>query len=356
MPPLAKKIAKIGLNRAIIRECLWASLLVSVALIAFTRLTGIPFVAANAGGLVAVAMLAVPRFLLPDDADDPSDYLLPLHRPLASLRTATVVLALIAIFYVPGIHVLRTSVFHEQPTFSLGALRRPQNALLGTPPATPDPASAALLSYHTAGTTTVRWNPGANGTLTISADEPILDVDHFRSTHSISSELTPDRSAEVQFRHQQAEHVTIELHTDGQTPQLTTPNGRVRDGEGESLEFDIHYSMLWMLTVALVQALVVALPEEAFFRGYLQRRLHEAGLRRVILRVPGLEVTTANLATSVLFALAHLPAALSPYRLATFFPSLLFGAMRDRDRSILSAIIVHTIGNMIMQIATGIYR
>ncbi len=354
MPPLAKKIAQQALNRTVLRECLLAWGLVTLTLFAFTRLTFIPLLVANAGGLVAVTMLLVPRFTLPADSDDPTDYLLPRQNPARSLLTAGVVLALIGVFYLPAIHIWRSHVFDEHADFSIGALRRPQAALLGSAP--DDIGTSAFLTYHTAGRTTLRWQPEQPSTITIRADHPLYDVDNRRSTHAIDQHAGPDRPVELQFAHRSARTVELQLRSQSDAPVLHTPGGRTVTGTDGHLDFTIHYSMFWMLTFALSQAVIIALPEEAFFRGYLQRRLGEAGLTRVVLRVAGLEVSTANIVTSVLFALAHLPAVFNPFRLATFFPSLLFGAMRDRDRSILGAILVHTIGNLIMQLASGIYQ
>ncbi|MFI5299667.1 MAG: type II CAAX prenyl endopeptidase Rce1 family protein, partial [Polyangiales bacterium] len=56
--------------------------------------------------------------------------------------------------------------------------------------------------------------------------------------------------------------------------------------------------------VVLSQLVVVALPEEAFFRGYLQTALDRAWPRRV--RVLGADVGPSLVVTSLVFALGHL--------------------------------------------------
>ncbi|MFM9881839.1 MAG: JDVT-CTERM system glutamic-type intramembrane protease MrtJ [Burkholderiales bacterium] len=88
--------------------------------------------------------------------------------------------------------------------------------------------------------------------------------------------------------------------------------------------------------------LVIAYPvlEEFVFRGWLQPALSSRLHRRPL---PG--VSAANLATSCLFAVAHLwyhPPAIA---LATFFPSLVFGYMRDRYNHLLPAIALHAFYN-----------
>jgi membrane protease YdiL (CAAX protease family) len=95
---------------------------------------------------------------------------------------------------------------------------------------------------------------------------------------------------------------------------------------------------------ALGQFLVIALPEEAFYRGYLQTRLDEAWPPR--LRVLGTYVGPGLVVTSVVFALGHVATELHPDRLAVFFPSLLFGWMRARRRGIGAAAAFHALCNL----------
>jgi membrane protease YdiL (CAAX protease family) len=100
----------------------------------------------------------------------------------------------------------------------------------------------------------------------------------------------------------------------------------------------------WLL--ALDQLLVVALPEEFFYRAYLQTTLTRAwGEGRG--RLFGAAVGPAFFATQALFALGHL-AELHPWRLAVFFPSLLFGWLRLRTGSIVAPILVHALSNLLL--------
>jgi membrane protease YdiL (CAAX protease family) len=94
------------------------------------------------------------------------------------------------------------------------------------------------------------------------------------------------------------------------------------------------------------QFLVVALPEEFFYRGYLQTRLtHAWGEGR--LRVLGVGVGKAFLVTQALFAVGHL-AQLHVWRLGVFFPALLFGWLRERTGSIVPGVIVHAVSNLLL--------
>ena len=95
------------------------------------------------------------------------------------------------------------------------------------------------------------------------------------------------------------------------------------------------------------QLLVVALPEEFFYRGYVQTRLRDAWPhgRRVL----GARLGPAFWATAALFALGHL-AVLQPWRLAVFFPALLFGWLRERTGTVLGAALFHAVCNLALKV------
>ena len=92
------------------------------------------------------------------------------------------------------------------------------------------------------------------------------------------------------------------------------------------------------------QLLVIALPEEAFYRGYLQSALDEVWKPRW--RVLGAELGPSLLVTSALFALGHLCTEFNAARLAVFFPSLVFGYLRSRSRGIGAGLVFHALCNL----------
>jgi uncharacterized protein len=96
---------------------------------------------------------------------------------------------------------------------------------------------------------------------------------------------------------------------------------------------------LWVVD----QLFVVALPEEFFYRGYLQARLKLAwpGGARVL----GVTVGPAFLLVAVLFAVGHL-AVFNVFRLAVFFPALVFGFARERTGTVLGSTLLHAIFNL----------
>jgi len=94
----------------------------------------------------------------------------------------------------------------------------------------------------------------------------------------------------------------------------------------------------------LGQLLVIALPEEAFYRGYLQSSLDEVWRPR--LRVLGAELGPGLLLSSALFAAGHLCTEFNAARLAVFFPSLVFGWLRSRTRGVGAGIVFHALCNL----------
>ena len=99
------------------------------------------------------------------------------------------------------------------------------------------------------------------------------------------------------------------------------------------------------LLLTASQIVVVALPEELFFRGYLLGRLEQRWppARRLL----GAPVGMALVASAVLFALGHFLVDFNPQRLAVFFPGLVFAWMRVRTGSIWPGAAYHALCNLL---------
>jgi len=97
-----------------------------------------------------------------------------------------------------------------------------------------------------------------------------------------------------------------------------------------------------------IQLLVVALPEELFFRGFLHELIEKAlpAKRRFL----GGGMGRALILSSALFAVGHLAVDFDLRRLAVFFPGLLFGWMRSATGSILAGTITHASSNLFIRI------
>jgi membrane protease YdiL (CAAX protease family) len=99
---------------------------------------------------------------------------------------------------------------------------------------------------------------------------------------------------------------------------------------------------------SLAQLLVIALPEESFYRGYLQSRLDEAWAPRW--SVLGARVGPGVLGAAAIFAIGHIATVPLPARLAVFFPALLFGWLRARTGGVGASVCLHAICNVYSQI------
>jgi membrane protease YdiL (CAAX protease family) len=95
------------------------------------------------------------------------------------------------------------------------------------------------------------------------------------------------------------------------------------------------------LALAVDQLLLVAVPEELFFRGYVQGRLRLAGGGRRTAAIG------AIIGSAFLFALAHLLVEPAWLRAAVFFPGLLLGWLRERSKGLLAPAGFHWLSNLL---------
>lgn len=107
--------------------------------------------------------------------------------------------------------------------------------------------------------------------------------------------------------------------------------------------FEFHWK-LW-LSLVIWQPVV----EEILFRGILQGQLKKTawGPRS------WLNITAANVVTSILFAAIHLVSNAPLFALAVFVPSLVFGYFRDSCNSVYPPILLHSVFNAL--VIDGLY-
>jgi membrane protease YdiL (CAAX protease family) len=98
--------------------------------------------------------------------------------------------------------------------------------------------------------------------------------------------------------------------------------------------FRLRIPLTWELGGQVAGNAAVAFSEEFFYRGYMTLRFEERW-----------GPVKSALAVAALFAIGHLltPA---PWRLAVFFPALLFAFLRNRTRTIVGASICHFLSNV----------
>ncbi len=94
------------------------------------------------------------------------------------------------------------------------------------------------------------------------------------------------------------------------------------------------------------QIVIVAFPEEAFYRGYLQSCLNDASPNSW---PKAMRAAVAIVIASALFAVGHIATVHAPERLAVFFPALLFGLVRNRTGGIGAACFLHAMCNLLSE-------
>jgi membrane protease YdiL (CAAX protease family) len=93
------------------------------------------------------------------------------------------------------------------------------------------------------------------------------------------------------------------------------------------------------------QVLVIALPEEGFYRGYLLTALDDAWGTPVTLFKA--KIGWGLVVSSAIFAVGHFFTEPDPQRLAVFFPALAFGWMRARTGGVGAPALFHVLCNLL---------
>lgn len=120
--------------------------------------------------------------------------------------------------------------------------------------------------------------------------------------------------------------------------------------EGASFRLPPGFALL-----TLSQLVVVAIPEELFFRGYLLERFEARWPSTRVLF--GARVGWPLLASSALFAMGHVLVDFDIQRLAVFLPGLAFGWMRARTGSIAAGALFHALCNLLSEVLhTSFFR
>jgi len=125
-------------------------------------------------------------------------------------------------------------------------------------------------------------------------------------------------------------------------------------------DFAGHPSAMWVLKTLVVQVLLVAFPEEFFFRGYFQTRLGQVPFfanRKLHLWGGVIDGGWGVLLlTNLYFAGVHLISTPNPFRLLTFFPGLLFSFLWSRTRNLAVPIVYHALSNLLLFALFEFYR
>ncbi|MBH23609.1 MAG: hypothetical protein CMH57_03900 [Myxococcales bacterium] len=139
-------------------------------------------------------------------------------------------------------------------------------------------------------------------------------------------------------------------------PSLAPVDDGVGDFDAATQTLDLDRSLWWLPLIILMQLLLIALPEEFFYRGYTQTSLDGlTGERRWAIPGTPLHLSPAIVLTSLMFGVGHVIINFNPSRMAVFFPSLLFGWLRDRTGTIVSCVVYHAACNLMVELAAQHY-
>ncbi len=113
--------------------------------------------------------------------------------------------------------------------------------------------------------------------------------------------------------------------------------------KGNSFGIPGNRQILAAVSKGLTGVLIAAIPEEFFFRGYLQEHIFKKYDFKIIKIL-----SMKNILTSVLFGAVHAIAFLDITKATTFFPSLLFGLMTERSKGrIFYSVLFHVVANIL---------
>ncbi|MBI4211002.1 MAG: CPBP family intramembrane metalloprotease [Deltaproteobacteria bacterium] len=101
------------------------------------------------------------------------------------------------------------------------------------------------------------------------------------------------------------------------------------------------------LSAVAYQVLLVALPEEFYFRGYFQSTLNRVFEKRW--NIFGVSLGWSWIVTALVFAFAHSAITFRWWHFSIFFPALVFGYLRERTGSITAPILFHAASNLFME-------
>lgn len=343
--------------------------------LALAQLAGvIPLLHTNLVVLYAAVFLFLPSLVLRSSGKDRTDYGWHLRGARRGVAWALGISLITLIGFLPGFHLWLTqalpAVRHattgvEQPAFELdlapGAYQRLPDAFWGQPL---HPALDEIYVYHEGDRVFVQWHPTEGPwRLRIASDGELLPNRRVAAarTEAWFLEGRDPRLVNVSFsvRGGTALEVTGAIagvpadaaaYRIGASARAARDAWRAADGG-----LAVPLSPWWLFHLTMTQLLLIALPEEFFYRGYLQRRLDEARTRVVWWRLGPLAFTRSNVVVSVLFAFGHLTAEPSVARLAVFFPSLVFGALRDKTDGLVAPVLFHAACNMMVQLVAVHY-
>lgn len=370
--------------RAILIEALvmWTIAFIAVLILAIAAL-GVNLIAANLYALVAAVFIGLPYWLLRRKSLDPDDFGLSTRRLWRNVALGLGMTLLTLPPFIAGQHLWETQVQDHKLVLSADNYAHWPIELEGQPQTWGQHAGAWLWSNRGALYLGMRATKTHQNKLIIEAHTPFIPLQQ----GSVLARRLDDKGAPIQgplkadtrwelipkVHHRPVTVIIQPLFAQQHAPKTlkikASPAHQgakpwtIYQGQGqlplEANALELGRGYLWILLWILTQLFFIALPEEYFYRGYLQTRLKQALGERYNERWMG-KPMTAIVLTSLLFGLGHLlvPVAGSLWlsRMSVFFPSLLFGWLRERTGTIVTPMVYHAGCNlMVLFVGTHYY-
>lgn len=291
--------------------------------------------------LVAATFLYLPIEVLHRGGEDPEAFGIHRRHLRRSLRIAGLASLLTFPVYLVGFHVWQTVVLHKQFRPEVARFDRWPVELEDAPLDPKPPREGEVRLWAEGDKVALQWHLPLGQRLEGHLDgRPPADVG----------------GGSEGFARYEAHGDAFRLDLQAGGDRL--PAERLRLGAAgsaaDAVPYEARRSYLWLANLVLVQLLLVALPEEVFYRGYLQTRFDAIFRRRR--RVLGVSVSVGSLLlTSALFGVGHFLVIPHPQRLAVFFPSLLFGWMRAAGGGVTAGVLYHAACNLLVELAGAFY-
>ncbi len=332
----------------------------------------IPLLQANLSVVVAAVFLYLPATLLHRRGEDTLAYGLTARPRGRNLALFLLVSALVFPPYAVGFHVWQTELFGTRLDPSADHYLRfgPDSRSLsvldttweGRPTAPVAKGAARLFVDHDR--VVLEWGPPAPAGEGAGPFAARLETDgrlellagtrHVATAGPGAWLIRPSpASSHVAFRIQGGESFTLDPRRGGRALPRELMLLGPSESPAEARPVRGTRSWSWIVWLVLTQLLLIAIPEEFFYRGYIQGTLDRVWTRRI--RLLGVEVGPSVLVVSVLFALGHFLVGFDPQRLGVFFPALLFGWMRCATGSIGAAALFHAASNVVVDLLSKSY-
>ena len=275
--------------------------------------------------IAAATFLYLPLEVIARRGDDQAEY--GIHRR-GIVRATLIALGLCVIIFPPytlGFHYWQTDVVGQHLASDEARFDRWPMAVRGVP-ARRNPAPGEVHVFHENQRFWLNWKLSTESKFEVVAisDKPLTALKGGWEINTRGASLTSVAPRGRATLATESSAVKFEIKMDNTKVDLD----RIRVGaaftSADSNPVSFHRGYWWLFELVLIQLLLIALPEEVFFRGYLQSTIDKlVGSDR---KVFGVDFNVkSTFLVSALFAIGHFITIPNPARLAVFFPSIVFG-------------------------------